>query len=175
MGPALKMKKKALKAAAVSGAYEGQVPFIIDVNMDFISDSAVDADINVKVASVRVTCPGEVYSSDGSLITFPNAPTDGDCLGDGVRSDGKDASKYNLNINVDGTLTFNSDGYPALKMKKKALRLLPSQEPTKARCLSSSMSTWTSPATLPLMLTSTSRLPPCVSHALVRCTLRMVL
>merc|ERR1711981_931319 len=120
--PALKMKKKALKAAAVSGAYEGSVPFIIDVNMDFTSDSAVDADINVKVASVRVTCPGEVYSSDGSLITFPNAPTDGDCLGDGVRSDGKDASKYNLNINDDGTLTFNSDGYPALKMKKKSLK-----------------------------------------------------
>merc|ERR1712188_352116 len=114
--PALKMTKKSLKATAVSGAYEGSVPFIIDVNMDFTSDSAVDADINVKVASVRVTCPGEVYSSDGSLITFPNAPTDGDCLGDGVRSDGKDASKYNLNINDDGTLTFNSDGYPALKL-----------------------------------------------------------
>merc|ERR1711998_54939 len=74
------------------------------------------------VASVRVDCPGEVYSSDGSLITFPNAPTDGDCLGDGVRSDGKDASKYNLNINDDGTLTFNSGGYPALKLTKKALK-----------------------------------------------------
>ena len=29
------------------------------------------------------------------------------------RTDGKDASKYNLNINDDGILTFNSDGYPA--------------------------------------------------------------
>merc|ERR1719171_2727507 len=154
------MTKKALKATGVSGAYEGSVPFIIDVNMDFTSDAAVDADINVKVASVRVTCPGEVYSSDGSLITFPNAPTDGDCLGDGVRSDGKDASKYNLNINDDGTLTFNSDGYPALKMTKKALKATAVSGAYEGWCLSSSMSTWTSPATLPLMPTSTSRLPP---------------
>merc|ERR1719198_2388634 len=105
--PDLKMNKKALKAAAVTGAYEGQVPFIIDVNMDFKTDTAVDADINVKVASVRVTCPGEVYTNDGSKITFDHGSEDGDCLGDGVRSDGKDASKYFLDVNSDGV---RSDG-----------------------------------------------------------------
>merc|ERR1711998_9025 len=80
--PDLKMNKKALKAAAVTGAYEGQVPFIIDVTMDFKTDTAVDADINVKVASVRVTCPGEVSTSEGKAITFDHATEDGDCLGD---------------------------------------------------------------------------------------------
>ena len=42
--------------------------------------------------------------------------TTGDCLGDGIRTDGKDPSKYTIAKNSDGTLTFNSDGYPALKM-----------------------------------------------------------
>merc|ERR1711907_259019 len=107
--PDLKMTKKALKAAAVSGAYEGSVPFIIDVNMDFKSDSLVDADINGKVASVRVQCSDEAYPSDGSSISFPTTGDDGDCMGDGVRSDGKDPSKYFLDINSDGTLTFHSD------------------------------------------------------------------
>merc|ERR1739845_233822 len=121
--PDLKMKKSALKAADnLSGSFEGSVPFIIDVTADFDGSGAkADVDVNVKVASTRITCPGETIKEDDSLVTFPNAVNDGDCLGDGVRSDSKDPSKYILGKNADGTLTFKSDGYPDLKMTKKSV------------------------------------------------------
>merc|ERR1711943_25008 len=122
--PDLKMSKKALKAKAdnLSGSYEGSVPFIIDVTADFDGSGAkADVDVNVKVASTRITCPGETIAEDDSQVTFPNAVTDGDCLGDGIRSDSKDPSKYIIVKNADGTLTYKSDGYPDLKMNKKSL------------------------------------------------------
>merc|ERR1712193_19835 len=102
--------------------YEGSVPFIIDVNADFDGSGAkADVDINVKVASKQFTCKGEAIAETDAQVTFPNAPNDGDCLGDGIRSDSKDPSKYIINKNSDGTLTYKSDGYPDLKMKKKSL------------------------------------------------------
>merc|ERR1712070_981663 len=123
--PDLKMTKKSLKAAdALTGSYEGSVPFIIDVTADFDGSDKADIDVNVKVASVRITCPGESIAEDDSQITFPNAVNDGDCLGDGIRSDSKDPSKYIINKNSDGTLTYKSDGYPDLKMKKKSLAVM---------------------------------------------------
>merc|ERR1712093_470440 len=94
----------------------------IDVTADFDgSGSKADVDVNVKAASVRITCPGETIAEDDSQVTFPDAVNDGDCLGDGIRSDSKDPSKYIINKNGDGTLTYKSDGYPDLKMTKKAL------------------------------------------------------
>merc|ERR1711998_352470 len=122
--PDLKMTKKSLKAADnLSGSFEGSVPFIIDVTADFDGSGAkADVDVNVKVASTRITCPGEAIAETDSQVTFPNAPTTGDCLGDGIRSDSKDPSKYIINKNSDGTLTYKSDGYPDLKMSKKALK-----------------------------------------------------
>merc|ERR1711903_188139 len=76
--PDLKMKKKSLKASDnLSGSYEGSVPFIIDVTADFDgSGSKADVDVNVKVASTRITCPGEAISEDDSKVTFPNAVND---------------------------------------------------------------------------------------------------
>jgi hypothetical protein len=38
-------------------------------------------------------------------------------MGDALRGQKKDPSKYLLDVNSDGTLTFESDGYPALKMR----------------------------------------------------------
>merc|ERR1719473_1501937 len=110
----------AASADKLSGSYEGSVPFIIDVTADFDGSDKADVDVNVKVASTRITCPGESIAEDDSTVTFPNAVNDGDCLGDGIRSDSKDPSKYIIN-NSDGTLTYKSDGYPDLKMKKKSL------------------------------------------------------
>jgi len=81
-------------------------------------DGTADFDLNVKIASKRFNCPGEtITESDGGVI-FTDIGTTGDCLGDGIRTDGKDPSKYTITKNSDSTLTFNSDGYPALKMKK---------------------------------------------------------
>merc|ERR1712070_485214 len=121
--PDLKLTKKALKAAdALTGSYEGQVPFIIDINCDFDGSAKAHVDVNVKVASKRFNCATEDIAETDAQITFPNTPNTGDCLGDGVRTDGKDPSKYLINKNTDGTLTFKSDGYPDLKLTKKALK-----------------------------------------------------
>jgi len=50
------------------------VPFIIDVTADFDGSGAkADVDVNVKVASTRITCPGETIAEDDSQVTFPNA------------------------------------------------------------------------------------------------------
>merc|ERR1719446_1387778 len=104
----------------LSGLYEGSVPFIIDVTANFDGSDKADVDVNVKVASTRITCPGESIAETDGQVTFPNAVNDGDCLGDGIRSDSKDPSKYIINKNADGTLTYKSDGYPDLKMTKKS-------------------------------------------------------
>jgi len=122
--PALKMKSKSLAATQLSGAYEGSVPFIIDVNADFLGGGVADFDLNVKVASKRFNCPGEKITETDGMVTFADIMTTGDCLGDGIRTDGKDPSKYTIAKNSDGTLTFNSDGYPALKMTSKSMDVL---------------------------------------------------
>jgi len=117
--------KPALQVSeTLSGAYEGSVPFIIDVNADFLGGGVADFDLNVKVASKRFNCPGEKITETDGMVTFADIMTTGDCLGDGIRTDGKDPSKYTIAKNSDGTLTFNSDGYPALKMKSKSMDVL---------------------------------------------------
>merc|ERR1711959_479234 len=105
--PDMKLTKKALKAAdALTGSYEGQVPFIIDINCDSDGSAKAHVDVNVKVASKRFNCATEDIAETDAQITFPNTPNTGDCLGDGVRTDGKDPSKYLILKNSDGTLTF---------------------------------------------------------------------
>merc|ERR1711977_464055 len=120
--PDLKLKKKSLMTTdALVGSYEGSVPFIIDVEADFDGSAKAHIDVNVKVASVRINCEAEDIAETDAQITFPNSGNDGDCLGDGVRSDSKDPSKYLIEKNSDGTLNFKSDGYPDLKLTKKSL------------------------------------------------------
>merc|ERR1711981_616877 len=120
--PDLKMSKQTLESfEALNGHYMGSVPFIIQVDATFDGSDKADVDVNVKVASTRITCPGEAIAETDSEVTFPNAVNDGDCLGDGIRSDSKDPSKYIIVKNADGTLTYKSDGYPDLKMTKKSV------------------------------------------------------
>merc|ERR1719282_1157489 len=119
--PTMTLKKKALEVtSAPSGVYEGSVPFIIDITMDF-SASTVKADINVKVAHQEIKCPSEAVAYSATTVTFPNVAKVGDCMGDALRGQKKDVSKYMMDINSDGTLSFHSDGYPVMKLKKKAL------------------------------------------------------
>merc|ERR1711920_778499 len=113
------MGKAVLEAVALSGNYEGYVPFIIDINMDF-SENTVNADINVKIAKQEIKCPNEAVAYTDTAVTFPNIGKTGDCMGDALRGQKKDASKYSLTINSDGSLTFHSDGYPGMKMTKKS-------------------------------------------------------
>merc|ERR1712211_24711 len=119
--PNMKMTKDTL-AAAVSGSYTGRVVGIIKITMDFQSDSMVNAFISV-IGQQDISCPTESYTVSGSSISFTNIADAGDCFGDALRGQGKDTSKYTLDINSDGTLTFHSDGYPDLKMKKDTLAL----------------------------------------------------
>merc|ERR1711977_185817 len=91
-------------------------PFILDMEID-ISGSTMNFDMNVKVAHQEIKCPTEAIAVSATEITFPNIGNTGDCMGDALRGQKKDVSKFNLKINSDGTLTFNSDGWPPLKMK----------------------------------------------------------
>merc|ERR1712070_1151055 len=113
-----------LLAAAPSGSYEGSVPFIIDITMDITSATAADLDINIKVAHQEVKCSGEKIAMSDTTITFPSTGNTGDCMGDALRGQKKDPSKYSLSINSDGSLTFHSDGYPPMKLKKKSFVVL---------------------------------------------------
>merc|ERR1712083_352603 len=116
----MKLKKKTLTLAAPSGAYEGSVPFIIDITMVF-GASTWDADINVKIAHQEIKCPTEAVAYSATAVTFPNIATTGDCMGDALRQQKKDVSKFTIDINSDGSLTFHSDGWPDLKLQKKTL------------------------------------------------------
>merc|ERR1719262_2085086 len=107
--------------AAPSGPYEGSVPFIIDITMDFKSATSVDADINVKIAHQDIKCPGEAIAASVTEVTFSNIGNAGDCMGDALRKQKKDVSKFKLEVNSDGTLTFKSDGWPDMKLKKKSV------------------------------------------------------
>merc|ERR1712066_256754 len=119
----MKLKKKSdeLVAAPPTGTFEGSVPFIIDILFTFDSATAVDMDVNVKIAHQEIKCKGEAIAISGNSITFPNTGKTGDCMGDALRGQKKDVSKYMVDINDDGTLTFHSDGYPAMKLKKKSV------------------------------------------------------
>merc|ERR1712139_200611 len=90
--------------------------------MDFDGDSSVNAFISV-IGQQDISCPGETYTEGDSMISFANIGVDGDCFGDALRGQGKDTSKYTLDINSDGTLTFHSDGYPDMEMTKDSLSL----------------------------------------------------
>merc|ERR1719343_1236057 len=115
------MTKDTLGAvAAISGSYTGRVPGIIKITMDFDGDSTVNAFISV-IGQQDISCPTESYAVTDGSIGFTNIDQDGDCFGDALRGQGKDTSKYTLDINSDGTLTFHSDGYPDMKMTKDTL------------------------------------------------------
>merc|ERR1719265_789763 len=92
--------------------------------MKFDSTTSVNMDINVKVAHQEIKCPGEAIAVSDTTITFPNTGKTGDCMGDALRGQKKDVSKYSMTMNSDGSLTFHSDGYPPLKLKKKTAELM---------------------------------------------------
>merc|ERR1719386_409960 len=123
--PPLKLKKKTAELMAPpTGTYEGSVPFIIDIVMNFDSATSADVDVNVKIAHQEIKCPGEAIAVSDTTITFPNTGKTGDCMGDALRGQKKDVSKYSMTMNSDGSLTFHSDGYPPLKLKKKTAELM---------------------------------------------------
>merc|ERR1711881_811066 len=117
--PDLKLKKASLleDAAAPSGEYEGSVPFIVDIKCTFNGDNTMDFDNNVKIQHQEIKCPKVPITVNGNTITFPNIQKTGDCMGDALRGQKKDVTKFTIGINKDGTLTFHST-WPDLKLKK---------------------------------------------------------
>merc|ERR1711991_786183 len=108
-------------ASTLSGTYTGSVPFILDMTIVFPGDGTMDFDQNVKVASTEVKCPKEKIAETDAQVTFPESASEGDCLGDALRGQKKDPSKFIIDINSDGSLTFKSDGCPDLKLTKASV------------------------------------------------------
>merc|ERR1711976_187127 len=108
-----------LLTTSVSGKYSGQVLGIVKISMDFSSDS-VKTLVSV-IGQQDIDCPMEPYGATDSKITFSAIDNDGDCFGDSIRSQGKDTSKFFIDVNSDGSLSFHSDFAPvALKLKKES-------------------------------------------------------
>merc|ERR1719410_2547718 len=111
------MKLSSLQLAAPpSGKFCGSVPFIVDISVKFNGDGTVNFYNNVKVAKQVIDCKAEAVTITGSDIIFTNIQKTGDCMGDALRSQKKDVTKFTLSMNSDGTLTFHST-WPDLKMK----------------------------------------------------------
>jgi dienelactone hydrolase len=108
---------KAVAEAAPSGSYCGKVPVILEDKLTINGDGTADFNIDIKIAKQVVDCHGEKITMTDSSIHFTEIASDGDCMGDALRGQGKDPTKYFMDINSDGSLTFHSDGYPNLKMK----------------------------------------------------------
>merc|ERR1719487_2741837 len=106
--------------AALSGTYEGGVPFILDMTVKFNGDGTMDFDNNVKIAHQEIKCAAVKIAETAAAVTFPNIGNTGDCMGDALRKQKKDVTKFSIAINSDGTLTFHST-WPALKLKKKSV------------------------------------------------------
>jgi len=85
------------------------------MSVTFNSDNTMDFYDNVKIAKQVISCKSEPITVSGSSITFPNIGKTGDCMGDALRKQKKDVSKFTLDINSDGSLTFHST-WPDLKM-----------------------------------------------------------
>merc|ERR1712093_213099 len=122
--PDLKLKKVSelvTLAAKPSGKYEGSVPFIVDISVNFNDDGTMDFDNNVKIQHLEVKCAKVAVTVTDTTVTFPNIQKTGDCMGDALRSQKKDVTKFSIGINSDGTLTFHSDGWPNLKLKKASV------------------------------------------------------
>ncbi len=107
--PNLKMTKQALAAKEdLVGHYMGRVRGIIKIDVTSTGDATVDTTIDV-IGQTKIDCSAENTAETDSLVTCPDAPTVGDCVGDGIRTDGKDPTKYTTIIkNDDGTSTVDT-------------------------------------------------------------------
>ena len=78
------------------GHYMGRVRNIIKIDVSFNGDATMDATKDV-ISQTKIDCSSENIAETDSLVTLLDAPTEGDCIGDGIRSDGKDPTKHTIN------------------------------------------------------------------------------
>ena len=104
--PDMKQTKKSLDVAVPAGNYEGSMPSIIDISLDTASPTIADLDNNISTDYQKVKCPTETIAISYAAVIFPNGATTGDCVGDNLRTQMKDPSKYASYINSDGRFIY---------------------------------------------------------------------
>merc|ERR1711959_467217 len=87
----------AVPLQAPSGKYCAKVPIILDMTID-LEGTTMNFDMNVHVAHKEIKCPTESIATSDTSITFPNIQKTGDCMGDALRSQKKDVTKFNIAI-----------------------------------------------------------------------------
>merc|ERR1712048_1219455 len=105
-------------SAKLDGTWVGRVPGIIKVTVSLSGSDSANLDVSV-IGQKDIKCTETITETD-SLISFPDGPNTGDCLGDSLRGQKKDPTKYTLIKNSDGSLSFTSDGYPTLKLTEQS-------------------------------------------------------
>ena len=70
---------------------------------------------NVKVAKQEIKCTSVVIPSTDQPPLSQDIGKTGDRMGNALRGQRKDVTKFSIIINSDGTLTFHSDSWPDLK------------------------------------------------------------
>merc|ERR1712139_155132 len=106
-------------SAKLDGSWMGHVPGIIKVTVSFSGSDSATMDVSV-IGQDDIKCTEPITETD-SLVSFPDGSKTGDCLGDSLRGQNKDPSKYTLVKNSDGSLSFTSDGYPTLKLEEQSM------------------------------------------------------
>ena len=67
------------------------------IDVTFNGDATVDATFDV-IAQTKIDCSSESIAKTGGQVTFPDARTEGDCIGDDIRSDGKDPTNHTISL-----------------------------------------------------------------------------
>merc|ERR1711959_875927 len=98
-------------------ALRGQKKDVTKFSIAINDDGTMDFDNNVKIQHQEIKCAKVAVAVSDNTVTFPNIQKTGDCMGDALRGQKKDVTKFSIAINNDGTLTFHST-WPDLKLKK---------------------------------------------------------
>merc|ERR1712140_158678 len=101
------------------GLYQGSVPLIGKWQVTF--NSATNVDYHHSIMGNVLDCASQTVSESGGKITFSDIGTTGNCMGDSIRGQGKDVTKYYLTEDSATQVTFYSDGYPKMAMKLQSL------------------------------------------------------
>ena len=88
------------------------------MTLNFNDDGTMDSDNSVKIAHQEINCPKTMVAITDTAVTFLHSGNTGDCMGEALRGQKKDVTKFEVDINSDSTLTFHSDVWPDLKLKK---------------------------------------------------------
>jgi len=123
--PKMAMKLQSLETELTTptlGVYQGSVPLIGKWQVTF--NSATNVDYHHSITGNVLDCRSQTVSESGSKITFSDIGTPGNCMGDAIRGQNKDVTKYYLTQDSATQVTFYSDGYPKMAMKLQSAEVM---------------------------------------------------